>query len=97
MAEVVRYTPRAEADLHDIWLSVAQDSETAADHLIRRIVAKAGLAAAMPLIGSARPELGPKARILVEGRYVLIYEPQPDGIAVMAVVHGMRDPESWIG
>lgn len=50
----------------------------------------------MPFIGVARPELGREARILVEGRYVVIYEPQPDGIAVIAVVHGMRDPDTWL-
>ena len=50
----------------------------------------------MPLIGVARPELGPQVRILVEGRYVVIYEPQPDGVAIIAVVHGMRDPENWL-
>jgi toxin ParE1/3/4 len=50
----------------------------------------------MPMIGAARPELGAQARILVEGRYVVIYEPQPDGIAVIAVVHGMRAMDNWL-
>lgn len=96
MSRIVRYTPRAEADLYDIWLTIAQESEKAADGLIRRIAGKALLAADMPLIGAARPELGPTARILIEGRYVIIYEPRHDGIAIVAVVHGMRDPENWL-
>lgn len=50
----------------------------------------------MPAIGASRPELGPTARILVEARYVVIYEPHERGIAVIAVVHGMRNPESWL-
>lgn len=58
MAKVVRYSPRAEADLYEIWLTIAEDSERAADGLVRRIVNKALLAADMPLIGAARPELG---------------------------------------
>lgn len=96
MAKAVRYTPRAEADLLEIWATIAQDSERAADQLVRRIAHKASLAADMPYMGAARTELGPKARILVEGRYVVIYEAEPDGVAIIAVVHGMRDPENWI-
>jgi len=96
VAKVVRYSPRAEADLYEIWLTIAQDSERAADALVHRLASKAMLAAGMPLIGVARPELGPQVRILVEGRYVVIYAPQPDGVAIIAVVHGMRDPENWL-
>jgi len=57
---------------------------------------KARLAADNPRMGAARPELSPTARILIEGRYIAIYEPQPDGVLVVAIVHGMRDPESWL-
>jgi toxin ParE1/3/4 len=96
VVRVVRYSPRAEADLYEIWQAIAQDNERAADGLVRRIAEKARLAAEMPMIGAARPELGAQARILVEGRYVVIYEPQPDGIAVIAVVHGMRAMDNWL-
>lgn len=56
----------------------------------------AELAATQPLMGAPRPELSPTARILVQGRYIAIYEPRPDGVLIVAVVHGMRDPESWL-
>lgn len=79
-----------------IWLMIAQDNERAADAVVRRIAHKALIAADMPLIGVARPELGERARILLEGRYVVVYEPQPDGVAVIAVVHGMRDIDNWL-
>ncbi len=36
------------------------------------------------------------ARVLIEGRYIVIYEPQMEGILVVAIVHGMRDPEHWL-
>lgn len=68
MTKKVRYTPRAEADLFDIWLAIARDSERAADTLISRIVDKIELAADLPYMGVARPELGARARILIEGR-----------------------------
>lgn len=95
MAEF-RLTPRAEQDLRDIWRTIALDNEPAADRLIRRVLDKFELAAGQPGMGSPRPELSPTARILVEGRYLAIYEPQGYGILVVAVVHGMRDPAHWL-
>lgn len=91
-----RLTPRAEADLRDIWHFVARDSEKAADALILRILDRLELAAGQPRIGPARPEVGARARTLVEGRYIIIYEPTEYGILAVAVVHGMRNPENWL-
>lgn len=96
MTGKVRYTPRAEADLFEIWLAVARDSERAADALIGRIVDKIELAADLPYMGVARPALGSRVRILIEGRYVVIYQPGPPALAVVAVVHGRSDPETWL-
>jgi toxin ParE1/3/4 len=89
-------TPRAEADLFEIWAMIAVDNAPAADGLFRRIMKKARLAAEHPHMGAARPELSATARVLVEGRYLIIYEPQPNGVKIIAVVHGMRDPEGWL-
>ncbi|CAD5292585.1 Plasmid stabilization protein [Bosea sp. 62] len=96
MTKRVRYTPRAEADLFEIWVAVAKDSERAADALITRIVDKIELAAEVPYMGVARPTLGSRARILIEGRYVVIYQPGPPALSVVAVVHGRSDPETWL-
>ena len=95
MAEA-RLSPRAEQDIRDIWRSIALDNEPAADALLRRMLDEADLAATQPNMGVARPELSPTARILIEGNYILIYEPMPFGILVVAIVHGGRDLESWV-
>ena len=92
----VRYTPRAERDLREIWQSIAIDNETAADALLLRIMEKLELAATRPQMGSPRPELSPTARLLVEGRYLAIYEPAESGMLVIAIVLGMRDPSGWL-
>jgi plasmid stabilization system protein ParE len=90
------FSPRAEEDLRDIWRAIALDNERAADRLLRRILDKAELAAGQPMMGASRPELSPTARILIEGRYIIIYEPMPYGIFVAAVVYGPRDMDSWL-
>jgi toxin ParE1/3/4 len=89
-------SPRAEADLDDIWATIAITNEPAADRLFHRIMKKLRLAANNPLMGSPRPELSKTARVLIEGRYLAIYEPLPNGVLIVAVVHGMRDPETWL-
>lgn len=90
------FSPRAEQDLRDIWRSIAPDNEAAADALLIRILDKAELASGQPRMGSPRPELSATARLLVEGRYIIIYEPAPYGIFIVTVVHGARDVESWL-
>jgi len=92
----IRLTPRAESDLFEIWDMIAAENPVAADGVIERIMRAVELASDQPRMGAPRPELSPTARILVQGRYVAIYEPAPDGVLVVAVVHGMRDPERWL-
>lgn len=95
MAEV-RFTPRAEQDLRDIWRYIAPHDLSAADALLNRIFDKLDLAATQPAMGVSRVDLSATARILIEGSYILIYEPSTNGILVVSIVHGMRHPESWI-
>ena len=82
--------------MREIWRAIAPDNERAADALLRRILDKAELAADHPHMGAARPDLSPTARILIEGRYIAIYEPKDYGIFVVAVVYGPRDVENWL-
>ncbi len=91
-----RLTPRAQADLNDIWTEIATQSVSAADRLVSRVLAKAQASAEFPHMGAPRPDLSPKARILISDPYILIYEPQPDGVLVVSIVHGRRDPAHWL-
>ncbi|PZP41125.1 MAG: type II toxin-antitoxin system RelE/ParE family toxin [Agrobacterium fabrum] len=90
------FSPRAEEDLRKIWRSIAPDNERAADELLRRIVSKIELAAEHSLMGVARSELSRTARILIEGYYIIIYEPMTYGIFVVAIVHGARNVDNWL-
>ncbi|MGI2032779.1 type II toxin-antitoxin system RelE/ParE family toxin [Rhizobium panacihumi] len=91
-----RLSPHARKQLRDIWHDIAVHNEAAADRFLSHLVAKFKRAASHPEIGVARPDIGDVARMLVEGRYVAIYEPTKCGVEVVTIVHGMRDPSSWI-
>jgi plasmid stabilization system protein ParE len=43
------------------------------------------------LIGSRQPELPEALRVFVHKRYVVIYEPDEEGLTVLRVVDGARD------
>lgn len=95
MAEA-RFTPRAEQQIRDIWRHIAGDSRRAADGLLAQVRGKIAVAADNPAIGAMRPELGDGRRVLVVGSYLVVYEPHPDGILILTIVHGMREPKSWL-
>ena len=92
---MARYTkrPKAEADLLEIWLYIAQDSPRAADRLLDRIETQCRLLADNPRLGRARPDVAPDARAWIVGRYLVLYRERDDGIEIVRVVHGARRVE----
>jgi len=90
MARILR-RPLAEADILDIWEYIAEDNVVEADRWVDRLDQKLSLWATQPLMGRARDELSPNVRSLTFGRYVVFFEPLPDGIEVVRVLHGSRD------
>jgi toxin ParE1/3/4 len=92
----VAFTPKAQRDLRHIWSYVAKENPAAADRLVDRIFEKCELAARFPSMGPPRPALGPTVRVLFVGTYVVVMRARPNGIEVLAIVHGARDPRSWL-
>ncbi|MDB5526850.1 MAG: plasmid stabilization system protein [Rhizobium sp.] len=90
-----RLSPKAINDLQNIWDYLSPLSERAADVLIENIHKKITSALDFPMQRSPRPKLGPKARILIEGQYVIVCEPADYGLFVVTVVHGRRRPDDW--
>lgn len=88
--EVIR-TPRAELDLLEIWLHIAEDSPSAADRLLESIDQTCHTLAQYPLMGRSRPELAPELRSFPAGNYIIFYRPIENGIEVVRVVIGTRD------
>lgn len=90
MARVTR-RPQAEADVLEIWDYIAEDSVIDADRWVDRLDEKLSLWATQPLMGRNRDELATGIRSLAFGRYVVFFEPLPNGIDVVRVLHGSRD------
>lgn len=53
----IRYTQSAEADLLELWLTIAEDNLVAADKSLDSIQSTVSLLAAQPEMGRVRPEL----------------------------------------
>jgi toxin ParE1/3/4 len=86
-----RLSERAQADLIDIWLDIAQDDSDAADRLVDRILGTCQRLARTPRIGRARENLGPGLRSLSFERYLIFYRVVKSGIEVARVLSGYRD------
>jgi len=91
-----RLSPKAIRDLNSIWTYVSEHNEPAADALLHRIRDRIRSAAIYPEIGAKRPRLGAQARILIEGSYVVVYEPADYGVHVVTIVHARRRPSHWL-
>ena len=51
----------------------------------------------MPGMGTARPELGKGVRLFSVGQYVVLYEEGAvEGVDIVRVIHGKRDPDTWL-
>jgi len=83
--------PRAEADLFEIGLYIAEDDLEASERFLDLLERKLRLLASTPAMGRLRPELLPKLRSFPVGEYVVFYRPIRDGIEVVRVLNGARD------
>lgn len=89
--------PSADADMDGIFAWIARDDPRAAERLIQRIFEVAKRLARFPESGTPRPELGPNARSIVVGRYLILYRIGPDCVDIVRVVHGARELGPLLG
>jgi toxin ParE1/3/4 len=94
----VLLSPAAERDLEDIWLAIAADDRRAATRVLRLIAARIEGLADHPRLGPRRADIRRGARMLVEGRYLILYETRPDtdegplyAVEIVRVIDGRRD------
>lgn len=90
MLQLVK-APKAEADLIDIWLYVAEDQPINADRLLDRLNDAALLIAETPLMGVDRPDLSKDIKSFPVENYILFYRIKPDVLELVRVLSASRD------
>lgn len=94
MAKIIKISPLAEVDLLDIAIHIAADSVSASDEFLQNMDERFSLLVTQPEMGRQRPELGNIIRSFAFRNYVVFYDPIPEGIFIVRVLHGSRDIES---
>jgi len=88
----IAFTELADADLDDIWITIALDnSEAVADRIVDGLHELTQKLAAFPLMGRVADELRVGARAFAHQDYLVVYRPMDYGIAVLRIAHGARD------
>ena len=82
----------------EIYLAIGLDNPAAAERLYTWNESKVTLLPDHPRLGPRRPDIRPRARILVERPYLILYETHPDSdddpvdtIEIVRVVDARRD------
>jgi len=91
---LLRISPRAHADLIEIWSYIAEDSVANADIFIDKLGETLQSLARQPGSGRHREELAPGIQSFPFGRYVIFYRVVTSAIEIVRVLHGARDIES---
>lgn len=88
----IQFTHAAEADLLELWLTIAEENPVAADKSLDSIQAAVSLLGNQPEMGRARPELSNRLRsFLTRTPYIIFYLSNEDGLMVVRVLHHARD------
>ncbi|SFC31024.1 toxin ParE1/3/4 [Bosea sp. CRIB-10] len=91
-----RVLPRAEADIEAIADYINADSPFAARKWLDDLYEHFQRLGHMPGIGVLRSEINLRLRLFPFGSYLVLYHEETHGIDVIRVVHGRRDPETWL-
>lgn len=85
--------PEAFSDLDEIWEYIAADSLDSADRVLEEIYEAIGSLVRFPHQGHVRPDLTSRPlRFQTVRDYVLAYVPDARPLAVIAILHGRRNP-----
>jgi len=90
-----RLTPKAKADLREIWSYIATDSVEAADRVEAAIYDACVRLAKAPLQGHTRKDLTQLPvrfwTVVRYRRYVIVYDPLGRPLKIIRILHGARD------
>lgn len=83
----------AKSDLADIWLYVAEESDSVdlADRVVDAITSRFTVLSTFPHAGRSRSEdFGAGLRSLAVGEYIIVYRVQKRCVLILRIVHGKR-------
>lgn len=83
-----RIAARAEADIEDIWVYIAEHNIDAADALMGKFRLRFASLARTPGIGRRRTDLRSDLRSFAVGSYVVFYREIEPSIEIVRVLHG---------
>ncbi len=87
-------SPRAEADLREIWVySFRTWDEAQADRYLDLIESGLRLCCAEPGRGRCRDDVRPGYRSLLISRHIAFYTVGDDEVTIQRVLHGSMDPD----
>lgn len=85
--------PEAYSDLSEIWEYIAADNLDAADRVLDEIYQAITSLVRFPHTGYSRPDLTSQPlRFQIVRDYVIAYAPDEKPLAVIAILHGRRNP-----
>ena len=91
----VRFTRRAEADLYEIGLyTLRMWGEAQAERYLSQLERSCRLLAGKPGLGRACDEIRPGLRRMEQGKHVVFYREEADGIRIIRILHQRMLPEN---
>lgn len=91
MSRWQRRSSRAEEDLLEIWMHIAADNLRAAERFFDRIEEVSEMLGRNPMAGRRREDLPGNLRSFAVGAYLVLYQPDEEGVLIVRVLHGGRD------
>ena len=84
-------SPRAKSDLEEIAAYIARDNPLRAESFVLELIAKCKKVAKHPGGYRPRPELGPRIRQAIHGRYLILFRDKTTEVRIERVIHSARD------
>jgi toxin ParE1/3/4 len=91
-----RVLPRAMIDIEAIADRIKADSPNVAQRWLDDLYQRFDRLGDMPGMGVSRPQISERVRLFPLGSYVILYHEEAHGVDIVRVVHGKRDPETWL-
>jgi toxin ParE1/3/4 len=92
-----KISPRADANIDEIWTHIAQDDQRAADRLEQALHEAMEQLGRMPGLGHRRPDASERYRFWRVGNYLIAYRLEKRAVHVVRVLHGSRDIKRFLG